>query len=119
MTRSEPRGASPGLLMTSTVLPLGGEGATLPARAERIARPVAGAAGAAIGARATITVATVPRTALARGPLAPRRAVATLATRATITVTTAEATLTRRPLTPGRAIGTIATLTRRGAEAAL
>src|SRR6266536_1677305 len=120
----------------------------LPARAERIARAVAVAAGAAVRARATVatlargTLATLTgatagaalTTRRAVTTLAPRRtirAVATLATRATLAIRAvaaltrgaAETTLTTRravtTLAPGRTIPTVAALAPRRTVAAL
>src|SRR5581483_1185182 len=92
-----PGTSSPGLAAFSLPSPACGGGVgggVLPARAERIARAVAVAAGPAV--RARTTVATVARATLARGPvtaLATRRAVAALAARATVTIVTAVAAL--------------------------
>src|SRR5581483_11321623 len=106
-----PGTSSPGLAAFSLPSPACGGGVgggVLPARAERIARAVAVAAGPAV--RARTTVATVARATLARGPvtaLATRRAVAALAARATVTIVTAVAALT-----PGRPVAAVAALAR-------
>src|SRR5581483_4675089 len=108
-----PGTSSPGLAAFSLPSPACGGGVgggVLPARAERIARAVAVAAGPAV--RARTTVATVARATLARGPvtaLATRRAVAALAARATVTIVTAVAALA-----PGRPVAAVtgATLAR-------